>query len=74
MSVISHFVKEVCLCFLHSAFKAPKEIVMLAKHQVIYSIFYLKCFSYKAIMLTVDVLEVKKRDQRKDKLSIFPTA
>lgn len=37
----------------------------LAEHQVIYSICYLKCFSYKAIMLTVDVLEVKKRDQTK---------
>jgi len=37
----------------------------LAKHQVIYSIFYLKCFSYKAIMLTVDVLEVKKKRSKK---------
>ena len=47
----------------------------LTEHQVIYSICYLKCFSYKAIMLTVDVLEVKKEiRQRKDKLSIFPTA
>lgn len=47
----------------------------LAEHQVIYNICYLKCFSYKTIMLTVDVLEVKKEiRQRKDKLSIFPTA